>query len=371
MKRIAVIYASEGTGHRAAAEALREWFMSQDAEREVFCADVLEYLPTLPRRLLSGGYVFMARHAQWAWNLFYKSSDKASFTARVFDKIHNQLCGIYLPRLEADLDEFKPDAVFFTHYFGAAPFARRSAGHFPTFCVDTDFLTHRFQRNAAFTAAFAASDEAVLQRTEEGIVNVFCAGIPVSRKFSEAITKSEAREKLGFDENAATILLSGGGIGAGSLEKALESLAAKREWQTAAICGNNKRLYSRLSAKHTNDRNVRVEGFVTNIELYYAAADILIMKPGGLSLSEALCAGVPLILFDPVPGQEELNLQYAVEKGAAIHLQASGRTAGVVKSILRDQTRLESMREAALALARPAAAAEILEIADRICGKYK
>lgn len=371
MKKIAVIYASEGTGHRAAAAALSEWFLSGEEGREVFCADMLDYLPSFLRRIVSGGYVFMARHAPWAWGYFYKSSDKASLAAAIFDTIHNRLCNIYLPRLELDLEGFKPDTVFFTHYFGAASFARRNAGRFPTFCVDTDFLTHRFQRSETFAATFAASEEAARQRTEEGIENVFCTGIPISRKFIDVIPKDEAREKLGLDKNPATVLLSGGGIGAGSLEKTLGPLAAKREWQITVICGNNKKLYSKLSAKYADSHNVHIEGFVTNIELYYAAADIAIIKPGGLSLSEALCAGLPLIFLDPIPGQEELNLRYAVSRGAAVRLRAAGRAAGVVKSILGDPAQLESMKEAALRLARPGAADEVLETAAQISENYK
>lgn len=366
MKRIAVFYASEGTGHRAAAEALRDCFLLDNPQGEVFCVDILDYIPAFLRRLVSGGYLFMARYAPWAWGCFYKKSDGATLTSRLFAYVHDRLCGSYLPRAEEDIRGFAPEAVFFTHYFGAAPFAGRNSGIFPIFCVDTDFLTHYFQRSGSFTASFAASGEAVLQRQREGIENTFCTGVPIAPKFMDAQGKDAARERLGLEREKVTVLLSGGGIGAGSVEEALASLAVKSEWQTVVICGSNRRLYSRLSRKYASSHNIRIEAFVTNMNDYYDAADIAVMKPGGLSSSEALTFGLPLLLMDPIPGQEELNLCFLERQGAAVELKAVGRAASVVKNILGDAPRLAEMKLAASELARPLAAREILTIAERV-----
>lgn len=369
LKRIALYYASEGTGHRAAAEALREWFLLEHHDGEVFCVDVLDYLPGFLRWLVADGYLFMARYAPWAWGWLYKSSDKLSLSSRVFDKIHNLLCKFCLPAIERDLQDFSPDAVFFTHYFIAAPFANRNAAAFPTFCVDTDFLTHRFQRRGEFAASFAASREAVYQRNREGVKKVFCTGVPIAPKFMERLGKDEARRTLGLEKERTTVLLSGGGIGAGSVEKALVSLATKSDWQIVVLCGNNERLFSRLLRRYASNHSVRVEAFVPNIEDYYNAADIAVMKPGGLSLSEALTAELPLLLLDPIPGQEELNMRYIVKHGAAIELTGIERTASVVKNILEDKRQLEIMKQAASKLSHPSAALDILAAAEWIIGE--
>lgn len=371
MKRIAVVYASEGTGHRAAADALRDWFMAENPSGEVFYADILDFLPSFIRRAVSGGYLFMARHAPGVWGRFYKSSDKRSLSSWLFDKIHSGLCSVYLQRLERDVEKFTPDAVFFTHYFGAAPFARRNAGKFPTFCVDTDFMTHRFQRDASFAASFAASPGAARQRAAEGIENVFCTGVPILRKFAESISKERARAALGIGRDAPVVLLTGGGIGAGSLEKPLKLLAAQAGWFSVVICGSNKKLYSRLLRQYAASGNVMVKGFVPDMERYYAAADVVVMKPGGLSLSEVTASGPPLLLREPIPGQEELNLEYMVSGGAAIYLRHTENIADEIKKLLADGGLLERMREASLRLARPRAAADILETAGRISREYR
>lgn len=371
MKRIAVIYASEGTGHRAAADALRDWFMAENPSGEVFYSDILDFLPSFIRRPVSGGYLFMARHVPGIWGRFYKSSDKRSLSSWLFDKIHSALCAVYLPRLEDGLEKFAPDAVFFTHYFGAAPFARRNAGKFPTFCVDTDFMTHRFQREHGFAASFAASPGAVRQRASEGIENTFYTGVPILRKFAQGISKEGAREALGIDKNAAVVLLTGGGIGAGSLEKPLKLLAEQAGWLSVVICGSNKRLYSRLLEEYSASRNVMVKGFVPDMERYYAAADVVVMKPGGLSLSEVMTFGPPLLLREPIPGQEELNLDYMVSGGAAVYLRDTESVTDEIKNLLADGGRLKLMSDASSRMARPRAAADILETAGRISREYK
>lgn len=366
MKRIAIFYASEGTGHRAAAEALRDWFLLDNPDGEVFCADILDFIPSFLRRTISGGYLVMARHAPWVWGWFYKSSDKGAFFSRLFDAFHGLLCKIYLPGIEKIITEFAPEAVFFTHYFGAAPFAKRNAAAFPTFCVDTDFLSHRFQRSREFAATFAASGEAARQRTREGIENVYRTGVPVAPKFRAAPDQAQAREKLGLETEVTTVLLSGGGIGAGAIEEALARLAAKSGWRTVVVCGSNERLYSKLSRRYAANHDVRVEAFVTDMENYYAAADVAVMKPGGLSVSEALTAELPLLLIDPIPGQEELNLRWLVRKGAAVELLSTDKAVSVIKNILDDPARVQEMKQAASRLARPFAARDILQIARSI-----
>lgn len=366
-----MIFSSEGTGHRSAAGALRESFLAENPSGEVFYADFLDYIPSFLRRIVSGGYLIMIRHAPRVWGWFYKSSDKSSRASRLFDTIHKRLCAAYLPRLESELEKFAPDAVFFTHYFGAASFAVRNAGKIPTFCVDTDFLTHFFQREAVFSASFAASPGSVRQRTEEGIENVFCTGIPIFRKFAEGVTQEAARDALGIDRDAVVIMLTGGGIGAGSLAKSLEQLAEKRGWLTVIICGSNKKLHAKLSDKYADYPNVRIEAFVSDMEHYYAAADVVVMKPGGLSIAEVLTFGKPLLLMDPILGQEEMNLRYAVDGGAALHLRNVNKTARIIKDILSDPSQTDGMKESALCLARPYAASEILDIAARISKEYE
>lgn len=357
---LAVIYASEGTGHKTAAFALCEAFLKTHPRGQIICFDILDIIPHWLKYVISQGYLSMARYAPWLWGSFYWGSDKPGFQSRSFEAVHGGLCSFYLPRLESFLETRGAQAAVFTHYFGAAETSWHFGGRIPVFCADTDFESHRFQRRPGFAWSFAGSSRAMEQRLREGITNVSAPGVPVSEKFTAGQSKAEARKTLKLPQEGRVILVSGGGIGAGSVAAAAKSLAREKDWQTVIICGNNKALHAKLSGYFQSTPNVRTEGYVNNMEAYYAAADCAVMKPGGLSASEALCAGLPMLLMDPVPGQEELNMGWLTSHGAAQTLVRPEKAAENVAALF-EGNRLAKLSEAARKLAKPQAAAEIIE----------
>lgn len=365
MSSIAFLYASEGTGHKAAAENLKEWFLKSDPENSAICLDVLEVLPFWLRGTVSKGYLLIARHAPWIWGRFYWGSDKPSVQASLFNKIHAFLCSIYLPRIEEIVASSGAEAVVFTHYFGASVFAARDRLKIPVFYVNTDFVTHRFQRSPEFSASFTASEAAVEQYRVDGICNVFNTGIPVSKKYSSPISKKAARARLGLLEDKKTVLVTGGGIGAGPVLEATESLSKEKDFQILVICGNNSNLYKKLSSKYGKNNNMRIMSFVDNMPDYYSASDLAVMKPGGLSLSEALSAKLPLLLMEPIPGQEQLNMDLLCGSNAARRLKDCGQTSEEALEILGNDIVLDSMTEGIEQFSRPKAAEDILKIISR------
>ncbi|MDO5562496.1 MAG: glycosyltransferase [Synergistaceae bacterium] len=363
MKTIAVFYASEGTGHKTAAQNLRDEFLRENPDGRVLCRDILDYIPSWLHRLVSDGYLQMARRAPWLWGQFYWGSDKQSIRSASFDWFHKTLCRRYLPALERDAAQFGAQAVFFTHYFGAPCFAEWYK-NYPTFYVNTDFVCHRFQRGKMYRALFVASPTAVKQHADEGIQNVYDTGIPVSPKFLELPSKERARKRLGLEPERKTILVSGGGIGAGAVEAATATLAARKDWKIIVICGNNRALYRKLSARYAANENVRAEAFVPDMENYYRAADLGVMKPGGLSLSEALASKLPLLFMDPIPGQEQLNMDYVCGRGAARALANANEAQKEAAALLDAPEELEKLAKAMEEISRPQAAKEILRISS-------
>ena len=367
MKSIAVFYASEGTGHKAAAENLRDWFLLENQDSRVLCRDVLSYIPSWLHHIVSDGYLFMARHAPWAWGWFYWGSDKLSVQTKAFDFFHSFLCRLYLPRIEKEVRDIGAEAVIFTHYFGAPYFARRNLGKIPVFYVNTDFVCHRFQRDKVYRASFVASETAVKQHHDDGIFDIFDTGIPVSPKFAMPPSREQAKKSLGITDSRKIIIVSGGGIGAGSVVSVVRSLAARTDWLTIVICGNNKALRRKLSMLYMKADHIRIEGFVPNMIDYYCAADLSIMKPGGLSLSEALAAKTPLLLMDPIPGQEQLNMDYICGLSAARCLKTPDDAAEEAHRILEDRVFLLRMNDNIRKISRPEAGKDILRIIMNLC----
>ena len=288
------------------------------------------------------GYLLIARHAPSIWGRFYWGSDRPSFQASIFDHIHSILCKIYLPGIEEIVSSSGAEAVVFTHYFGASVFAARNRLKIPVYYVNTDFITHRFQRSDLFSASFAASEAALEQYQADGINNVFNTGIPVSRKYSSPISKITARDRLGLDQSKKTVLVTGGGIGAGPVIDVTRSLAAEKELQTLVICGNNLRLYKKLTSVYSGCQNVRIVPFVDNMPEYYRASDLAVMKP--------------------IPGQEQLNMDLLCAGSAARCLKDCSKAAEEALEMLENKSVMDGLTKGTKKFSRPRAAEEILEI---------
>jgi processive 1,2-diacylglycerol beta-glucosyltransferase len=145
-------------------------------------------------------------------------------------------------------------------------------------------------------------------------------------------------------------------------------LAVPEDMHLLVVCGRNEKMKKRLEAitKNAGDR-ARITGFATNVHDLMEAADLVITKSGGLTVSEALSRGAPMIVYMPIPGQEERNCDYLLERGAAVKAHGVATIDFKVKELLSAPDRLKRMRAAAEAIARPHAARDVLRIiCDRI-----
>lgn len=363
MDKIAIFYASEGTGHKTAAENLAARFLLDHPNGEILCYDILDCVPRILHAALSNYYLWTVKYCPALWGASYRNSDTPGITKSCCDFGHKILCKMFLPRAEKMVRELGAQAVFFTHYFGGEHFAARNRD-IPTFFVNTDFETHAFQRSKNFTANFCASELSLRQYEKEHIEPAFNTGIPVAPKFEQLLSKEQARQKLQIEQNATVILVSGGGIGASDIERVTLSLARRKDWQIIVICGNNKSLKNKLENAKLG-KNIRVEGYVTNIDEFYSAADLGIIKPGGLTVAETLAAKLPCLLMSPVPGQEECNLRCVCKENAAIELKDATQALATAEGIIKDEQKLDALRKNASRISKPNAAEEILKTAAK------
>jgi processive 1,2-diacylglycerol beta-glucosyltransferase len=366
-RKIAVFYASVGTGHRSAAEALKEWCESEYPDSEVLCKDLLEYVPNWIKWSVTNSYLAMARSSPWAWARFYKSTDNPSrkdLFAAFWEDIHKSVSRMYVKHLVRDIDEFAPDAILVTHFFGMAAMLDRWSHSTPVYFVNTDYLSHRLQRDPRFDGWFVGSEESARQHRADSIptsrLTVMDFGIPISKKYLSPPGREESRKKLGVESGAVMVLLAGGGIGAGALGEAADSMLDRTDWRVEVICGSNRKMMETLRDKYYPFKHISVRGFVDNICHYYSASDVIVLKPGGLSSAESLAAGAALLLLDPLPGQEQYNCDYLLERGAALRIFENRRTGERIKELLESGDSLERIRRRAKEISRPFAARDII-----------
>jgi processive 1,2-diacylglycerol beta-glucosyltransferase len=201
-----------------------------------------------------------------------------------------------------------------------------------------------------------------------GTASVEVSGIPILPEFAREYPPRETtRQTLGLNPAQRTVLVAAGGFGMMSADDAVKLLAGHLpEAQFLAVAGRNAELEKRLKklARAYKGR-VKPFGFVDNMHELMAASDLAVSKSGGLTTSECLAMGLPMLVFNPIPGQEERNAIYLLEHGAGLWARTPAQMLFKVKALLDDPKRLADMQEAARRIARPRAA---FDIAERLMG---
>lgn len=359
--RIAILHASSGSGHMAAAKALAASLAALEPRATVREVDALLFASRFYQRAYGKGYDVLASRAPKIWGALYRSWELAPFkrvtpAARLLDRLN-------LLRLAKVVKREQPDAVLCTHFLpveALAPAPGRAPLQAPLYCVITDFVAHPFWALSNVDRYFVATDQVASELIRHGVAaeRIEVTGIPVDARFNHHIGRDAARTRLGLPLDRGVVLVMGGGSGVGPIASLTEQLAALATRPVVvALCGNNDRLraeLSELSAAMTGD--IRPVGFSREVDVWMEAADVLVGKAGGLTCSEALVKGLPMVVFRPTPGQEVRNALYLESGGAAIHAEALDDVAFAVDRWLRHPDLRERARAHALALARPDAA---------------
>ena len=217
----------------------------------------------------------------------------------------------------------------------------------------TDYSLHEIWIFGEVDAYFVATEEMRQELATHCRAGqkIFATGIPIDEKFSRA-------EKF-QDSTRTTILIMGGGLGLGSIEETLSELDKIRlPLKILVIAGQNENLLARLRRTKIS-HPMEIFGYVSQVDKLMAAADLLITKPGALTMTEAFAMGLPLILHAPIPGPEFKNAQYAVAHGAAISV-GDKKISAVIEELLNDPARLAEMKLNAQKISKSFAASEIV-----------
>ncbi len=368
--RVLILCMNIGGGHFRAAEALQKAFRQLDTARVVHAADTMQYTGRLFRTLFLRGFLNVVRKVPELYGWLYNHFDvpvRGPGPRNPFEKIN---AGPVL-RL---IDEHRPDLVICTHALPAGIVSwLRGTGRIsvPHAVVVTDFDVHAMWRCDHCDQYFTGSDDGRRRLERLGVPpgKVATTGIPIDPVFGQMQDQAEARRELGLDPDRTTILVTSGGWGMGPIEKVVRSLQGmKSRAQVVVVCATNERLKIAMNRMARTGGPVTIGpiGWTMRMHTYMSAADLVIGKTGGLTISETLAKGLPFLIVQPIKGQEERNANYLLEEGAALRCNDLLTVAHKVDMLLNNPEYLTRLRANARRLARPHAACDIVRALQRL-----
>lgn len=316
---VLILSCSTGGGHNAAAEALREELEARGDRAVVMDPYTLRSDRTARR--VSGAYVSLVQRTPRLFGFVYLLGNlvrKLPWRSPVY--FINRKAAKAMERFLAQ-NHF--DAILMPHLFPAeilTQLKRRRVELPVTMFVATDYTCIPFTEETQCDAYVIPHPDLSPEFQGRGIPQgkLYPLGIPVRRAFGQHITRSEARRALGLDEKATYLLVAGGSMGAGVLKRSVRELVRLTSdgVRLIVICGTNRRLYRSL--QRTYGDAVTLLRTTDQMPLYLRSCNLYLTKPGGLSTTEAVVAGTPLVPLHPIPGCETKNARFFIDHRLAL-----------------------------------------------------
>ena len=366
-KKILVVSVSAGSGHIRAAEALCAHAQDEFSELTLRHQDLMRLVPAWFRKIYTDLYLKLASGLPEAWGWLYRKTNRESTNSLSghLRRLIQRLCG---QTLLTEIDEYAPDAIICTHFLPAellADATQRGRLTIPVWIIVTDFDLHQMWVHQRITGYFVANEELAYRLQVAGIpeAKIIVTGIPVMPGFTNTPTREQCSSRWALNPTRTTVLMMGGGAGIGMSATLIRSiLEIDASIQLIVLTGRNESLFQELSTlSYFYDGRLFPIAFTDKVPELMACADLVITKPGGLSTSECLVMRLPMLLINPIPGQEERNAALLLQEGVAQRADDEATLLFRLQRLLANAEILQAMRSKASLLARPHAAQLILQ----------
>ena len=346
---ILILSASTGGGHMSASKAIEGYMTQQNKDINVKIVDSLLYISPILNKTITGGYVYLATKTPKLYGKLYDLTNKDHKFANFVTRLNN----IFANKLMPLIDDFRPDIIITTHPFPTEMVSRLKSKkeiNIPLICIMTDYAPHKAWINDKVDAYIVANDDMVTKMTTQGVDSrcIYPYGIPVDEVFFEEKEKQLVIEELGLDKNLPTILMMAGSFGVSNVFDVYQNIIdIDIDFQIILVTGRNQKLYNHFEEViGDTTKNTKLIYFTEEINKFMQASDIIITKPGGLTVTEALACNIPMAVFDAIPGQEEENADFLLKHNMAVRISDGNSCREAIVELLKDREKLEDMKEA-------------------------
>lgn len=372
MKKILILYAAYGGGHLSAAKSLKEYIDKNFDNVETNLVDCIKYINKSLDKITTGAYKEMAKKAPWAWKQVYYHSEKGALS-----HISSTTNKVIARKLYSLFEEYSPDLVISTHPFGTqmtSYLKKKNKINCKLATILTDFAPHdQWLVGNEFCDYFFVSHnqmkKALIENFKINESKVFVTGIPLSSKFTKKFDNVEIYKIFNLNPSKKTILFFGGGefgLGKNKTVEILKILTNHLDnYQIIAISGKNPKMnlaFTEIKNSLNSPDGLQIYDFINTVPEAMHISDLVITKPGGLTISESLASSIPILIINPIPGQEEENAEFLEQSGVAIWLRQIDDTNTVINNLLKSNDILSSMKKNTLKLAHPFATKSICDI---------
>ena len=371
--KVLIFYASYGGGHLNAAKSIENCIKNNYKNIDVEMIDCMKYVNKTIEKITTAAYREMAKKMPWAWGRIYSDAQKgplAHITSR-----SNKIMAIKLLQL---LRQKNPDLIISTHPFGSqmcSYLKRKNKITAKIATILTDFAPHdQWLVGHEFTDYFFVAHDKMKDYLISKNVNknhIYVTGIPISDRFQKKYDKNEILQEFNLSREKFTVLFFGGGefgLGKTRTSQIFEDFVRETKIhniQIIAISGKNPKMKASFEEIVTNNKakeNVVILEFTNKVPELMSISDIVVTKPGGLTTSESLASHLPMVVINPIPGQEEENAEFLESKGIAVWIKKNDNSEKIIESLLSNKEQLQKMKENTKILAKPNSTDDICNI---------
>ena len=342
--RILFLSVTAGQGHNQTAKGIMQ--RMTDRGHECKLLDTFDYIEPIFGEVVDKGYRMSVAHIPKVYGKAFETMEKAeqngNFTVKM-NQVSSHSCAALISSSVYEL----------------------GVSNAPRIGIVTDYMLHPYWKGTNLDALVTPSEQLTYSFVCGGMPEriIRPIGIPINPKFNKVIDKAEARAMVGIPD-MPTVLIMGGSMGHGDVLTTIGRLdKLPLDFQMVVVCGSNEKLKNKLDALLTVKR-LTVLGFSTIVDQLMSASDMIVTKPGGLTVSEAIAKCLPMVLIDPIPGQEDRNMDFLTNHGMAMRTNKHLPVDVAVWQLLSSEKRLHLMRSAQEAFGKPNATDDLQELIE-------